>query len=83
MSDSIEKRQSAAVLLVHGLTGDSWGIQEALIESDVSMTAGWPLFWEAGNLLRTYLPDDMREHLLERLRQEIVSQRLSDEDAGQ
>lgn len=66
-------RRQVATLLVHALTGDSWGIQEVLIEADLPLTAGWPPLWELGKLLRDHLPDDARSDLAVRLRREIAS----------
>jgi hypothetical protein len=64
------------------MTGDSWGVQEALIDGKLSLTEGWPLWWHAGQLLRAYLPDDDRAVLVDQIRQEIMAARLLDEDRG-
>jgi hypothetical protein len=76
----LQQRNDAAKILVHVLTGDSWGIQDVILqEPSVGALGTFPLFWQAGFLLRTYLTDDERARLIERLRQEIVDQRLVEE----
>lgn len=79
-ADHLAARTAAAKLLAHTMTGDSWGIQDDLIEHGASLVEGWPLWWQAGQLLQTYLPDEVRAQMIDRLRLEIVNQRLCDED---
>jgi hypothetical protein len=77
-------RANPAKVLVHALTGDSWGLQDALInyERDELIDgffATWPLLWESGALLRRYLTEDERERVVGRLRQQIANQALAEE----
>lgn len=71
--DPAVQRVEAAKLLVHGLTGDSWGIQDALIESGANLTEGWPIAWHIGQLLRELLDVSRRADLVDQLRRLILS----------
>lgn len=71
--NDLANRITAAKLLAHALTGDSWGIQDDLIEAQASLVEGWPLWWSAGQLLRRSLPDADRADLVAWLRRDIAA----------
>lgn len=72
-----EERARATMALIHTLTGDSWGLQESLVESEsrgfVSGVAElWPMLWVAGEVLRAHLPEADVADLVARLRRDIL-----------
>ena len=72
-----EERERATMALIHTLAGDSWGLQEALVESQsrgfVSGVAElWPMLWVVGEVLRNHLPEAQRTELLEKLRRDVL-----------
>lgn len=73
--------REAALALVHAISGDSWGLQEALVRPDDAgfeegFTALWPALWKVGHLLRTHLPAADRAALVERLRAQIAAMQV-------
>jgi hypothetical protein len=82
-ANEIRARTDAATVLVHTLMGDSWGIQEVILrERTTGALQMFPLFWQAGHLLRSYLSSAERERLIGRLRLEIVTQAVADGATG-
>lgn len=83
-TDITHNRTMAARSLVHILGADSWGLQHALISDKTDrfvagFATAYTLLWQVGELLQTYLTDDERDRVTDRLRQEIASQTLAEE----
>lgn len=72
-----EERARATMALVHTLTGDSWGLQESLVESESSgfvpgVAQLWPMLWVVGEVLRNHLSEADRVELVEKLRADVL-----------
>lgn len=65
---------NTAALLVHMLTGDSWGIQDALGDrfTGDAFAAAYRVAWDVGTELRAAAPDDAIGQLVAALRAEIL-----------
>lgn len=78
---TVSDQENAALTLVHALTGDSWGIQEAAVNTfgSVGFTAGLQLMINLGTLLREYLPEEVKAQFTVDLRQFLADARAADE----
>lgn len=79
MSDEGEPdpRLMTARLLIHGITGDSWGVQESLMRENAAgfvdgFTERYKLAWQVGVVLRDHIPQEERDRLVRSLRDELI-----------
>lgn len=77
-------QENATLFLVHALTEDSWGVQEAAINvfgSEGGFVPGLRLMLALAEILRTELPDEMRLALVENGRSFLTIMRQASEGA--
>ena len=75
--------ENASLFLVHALTGDSWGVQEAAINvftPEGGFVPGLRLMMALAEILRTHLPEEVREDLIANTRSFLTLMRQARED---
>jgi hypothetical protein len=75
-----DPRQAAVRLLIHGILGDSWGVQDSLMHDGNpgpgfvdGFVPQYKLAWQIGVVLRAHMTENQRNALVQSLRQEIVN----------
>lgn len=75
-------QENAALFLVHALMADSWGVQEAAFNvfGDTGFVPGLRFMLAVAEILRTDLPADAQDGLIDKSRTLLMLMRQARED---